>query len=277
MSVWFITGCSSGIGKGIAEAALEGGHDVVITARNKNKVEDLEKQYPDHAFAVELDVVGSESIDKALSEARARFGRIDVLVNNAGYGYRAAVEESERDAVEKMFATNFYGPMELIHKVLPEMRKRGNGVIINVTSMGAVRAAIGNGYYSASKAALALVTDALYKEAGPLGIQVMNVEPGAFRTNFYDKDSLLGTSIKIADYAETAGKWHVDKLVNHHDQAGDPQRAGKVIVSVVEKGKLPKHLPLGSDSVQAITNELKSRLEEIEAWAEISAQTDYKD
>ena len=155
---------------------------------------------------------------QAVAKTREHFGGIDVLVNNAGHGYRAAVEESEPERVRELFETNFFGPAELIRMVLPVMREQRKGMIVNVTSIGAVRGALGNGYYSAAKGALELLTEALAKETEHLGIRTMLVEPGAFRTNFYGK-GLLGTEHKIPDYDVLGEKYRKELLVNHHDQA----------------------------------------------------------
>lgn len=274
MKTWLITGCSSGIGRGIAIAALRAGDKVAVTARNIAAVKDITEKYPDTAIAVRLDLTDLKSIGDAVQEVRNKFGQIDILVNNAGYGYRAAVEESERSQIERLFQTNVFGPAELMNLCLPQMRERHNGTIINVSSMGAVRAAVGNGFYSASKAALELISDAVSKETKQLGIRVMIVEPGAFRTNFYD--SLKGTEIEIKDYANTAGKMRIENAINLHNQPGDPYRAGKVIVDMVNSGKLPERLPLGSDAVEVICAELERRLSEVKQLSEVSSQSDYK-
>lgn len=274
MKTWLITGCSSGIGRGIAKAALEKGDQVIVTARNIEKVLDIIQQYPDLALAVSLDVTDSQSIENAVKEGLYHFGKIDVLVNNAGYGYRAAIEEGEIDAVQTLFNTNFFGPIELIKAVLPQMRKRKTGAIINVTSIAAVRSAVGSGYYAASKAALELLTNGLAKELTPLGIKVMVVQPGSFRTKFYD-ESLKGTQKKIDDYADTAGRTRKENIVNNKQQPGDPDKAGQVIVETIERDDYPGILTLGSDAVQAVSSTLESKLKELNNWASVSQQTDY--
>ncbi len=273
MRTWFITGCSSGIGRGIAKAALNAGNQVVVTARNIEKLKELTEFYPDKAYAVTLDVSKLEDIEHAVKAACDKFGTIDVLVNNAGYGYRSAIEESEMDEIQRLFQVNCFGPIELIQKVLPLMREKKSGTIINITSIGGVRGAIGNGMYSAAKGAMELASDTLYKECKPLGIRVLTVEPGGFRTGFYS--SLKGTSKNIKDYAETAGKWHIENMVNHYNQPGDPDDAGKIIVDMVEKEKLPKRLALGSDAVKIIRDEYEERLIELQEWSNISRQSDY--
>ena len=274
MKTWLITGCSTGIGRGIAKAVLEKGDNAVVTARNVSKVEDIVRDYPDTAIAVPLDVTKKDSIINAVKAAQERFGVIDVLVNNAGYGYRSSVEEGDADDVALLFATNVFGPVELIKEVLPQMRARKSGAIINVSSIAAVHSAVGSGYYASSKAALELMTDGLAKELKPLGIRVMIVEPGSFRTNFYDT-SLKGTANKIDDYAETAGKTRKENVVNHHNQPGDPDKAGKVIVETIEREDYPGRLLLGSDAVRVVSAELTARIQEIKDWTEVSVQTDF--
>ena len=245
MKTWLITGCSSGLGRGIAEAALEHGENVAV----KNVVDSTIKV----------------------------FGGIDVLVNNAGHGYRAAVEESEPEKVKELFDTIFFAPAELMKMVLPVMRAQKSGLIVNVTSIGAVRGALGNGYYSAAKGALELLTEALTKETEHLGIRTMLVEPGAFRTNFYGK-GLRGTESRISDYDVLADQYRKENLVNHRDQLGDPMKGGEVIVDTILSGKrkMPFRLLLGSDSVRTAQNVLKDRLQEIENWMDVSRRSDYR-
>ena len=216
MKTWLITGCSSGIGKGIAKAVLESGDQAIVTARNKDKVMDIVEAYPETALAVSLDVCSQDSIKNAVKEAYDKFGTIDVLVNNAGYGYRSAVEEGEIEAVQTLYQTNLFGPIELIKAVLPKMREQKSGYILNVTSIAAARSAVGSGYYASSKAALELLTTGLMKELAPLGIKAMVVQPGAFRTRFYDGESLQGTKAQIGDYeAVEAYVQKTDELIDN--------------------------------------------------------------
>lgn len=275
MKTWLITGCSSGIGAGIAKAVLKSGDQAVVTARNKDKVQGIVEQYPDRAHAVSLDVTDSSSIRNAVKEAEERFGCIDVLVNNAGYGYRSAVEEGEIEAVNTLFQTNLFGPVELIKAVLPGMRAKKSGAILNVTSIAAARSAVGSAYYASSKAALELLTNGLMKELEPLGIKVMVVQPGAFRTRFYDGESLQGTKAMIGDYEATVGKSRPGNFANAHQQAGDPDKAGEVIVKVVNGDKYPAILTLGKAAVSAVRSALEEKIAELDQWAELSAQTDY--
>lgn len=274
MKTWLITGCSSGIGKGIARAVLEQGDNAVVTARSVEKLQELTSQYPNTSLGVYLDVTKEESIDAAVRAALEHFGFIDVLVNNAGYGYRSSIEEGETDSVNQLFSTNFFGPIELIKRVLPQMREHKCGAIINISSIGAVKTGPGSGYYAASKAALELAADALAQEVKPLGIKVMTVEPGAFRTSFYDT-SLRGTQIRIEDYAETAGKMRKENIINQRNQPGDPDKAGRVIVDVIGGEDYPRCLLLGSDAVNRVVSQMSGRMEEAGKWKEISVKTDF--
>lgn len=275
MKTWLITGCSSGIGAGIAKAVLKSGDQAIVTARNKDKVMDIVKDYPDTALAVSLDVCDNESIEKAVKEAYEKFGTIDVLVNNAGYGYRSAVEEGEIEAVQTLYNTNLFGPIELMKAVLPKMREQKSGYILNVTSIAAARSAIGSGYYASSKVALELLTNGLMKELAPLGIKAMVVQPGAFRTRFYDGESLQGTQSAISDYEGTVGKTRPGNFENKHQQAGDPDKAGEVIVKVVNGDDLPEILTLGKAAESAVKETLQAKIAELDKWAEVSASCDY--
>lgn len=274
MKTWLITGCSSGIGKGIAKAVLENGDQAVITARDEGKLAELAAQYPDTCLPVSLEIRDRKSVDEAVKKAVERFGSIDMLVNNAGHGYRSAVEEGEDAGIADVFETNFFGPVYLINRVLPMMREKRSGAIVNVTSIAGVRSAVGSGYYAASKSSLEMVSEALYQEVSPLGIKVMIVEPGAFRTKFYD-EALKGTTKPIADYAETAGKRHVENEKNNRDQLGNPDKGGRVIVDTIEQDVYPKRLPLGSDAARLVEKVLTDRLAEVQAWKEVSGRSDF--
>lgn len=276
MKTWLITGCSSGIGAGIAKAVLKSGDRAVVTARNKEKVMDIVKDYPETALAISLDVCDYKSIIDAVKEANDHFGTIDVLVNNAGYGYRSAIEEGEIDAVNTLFQTNLFGPIELMKAVLPAMRKQKSGFILNVTSIAAARSAVGSGYYASSKAALELLTNGLMKELEPLGINAMVVQPGAFRTRFYDEESLQGTKNTFNDYENIVGKSRPGNFENKRSQPGDPDKAGEVIVKVVNGEEYPEILTLGKDAVDAVKSTLEAKIEELEKWRDISASCDYE-
>ena len=276
MKTWLITGCSSGIGAGIAKAVLKSGDNAVVTARNAGKLDDLVKDYPDNALAVSLDVCDKNSIKEAVKAANEKFGTIDVLVNNAGYGYRSAIEEGEVEEVQKLFQTNVFGPVELIKAVLPKMREQKSGYILNVTSIAAARSAVGSGYFASSKAAFELLTNGLMKEVAPLGIKAMVVQPGAFRTRFYDSESLQGTKVRISDYETTVGKSRPGNFENKHQQAGDPDKAGEVIVDVVNGDDLPEILTLGAAAVDAVIDTLQGKINELEKWREVSNKCDFE-
>lgn len=273
MKTWLITGASSGIGYGIAQAALERGDKAIIAARSKEKLQALADRFPGQAQVLLLDVSDAGSIRQALASIADRLDDLDVLVNNAGYGYRAAVEEGEDSEIRKLYDTNVWGPVRLMKAVLPHMRARRKGTIINVSSIAAIRPGVGSGYYASSKAALERLSDAVSEEVQHLGIHVMIVEPGAFRTAFFD--ALHGTKEPIGDYDATAGKNRIENIVNHHDQPGNPEAAGQCLVDLIHKGFFPHRLALGSDALQFISQQLTQRQEELTAWQGISRQTDF--
>jgi NAD(P)-dependent dehydrogenase (short-subunit alcohol dehydrogenase family) len=271
---WLITGCSSGLGLQLAKAVLERGWNAIVTARNLATIQSLTATHPNTSLALELDVTDGEQIAAVLREAQTRFGRIDVLVNNAGYGYRAAIEEGDDAEVDALFATNFFAPVALIKAVLPGMRARRDGTIVNVSSIGGRRSAPGSGYYSATKFALEGLSDALRKEVGPLGIKVIVVEPGAFRTEFSGR-SLMQSSMAIGDYADTAGKRRKENDTTHGTQPGDPALGAQTIINAVESEHSPFRLLLGSDAVHAIRVELDAERAELEKWVGLSTTTDF--
>ncbi len=235
MKTWLITGCSEGgIGAGIAKSILKRGYRAVVTARDTEKVKNIVADYPDTALALSLDVTDKESIKNAVEAACNRFGSIDVLVNNAGYCYRSSIEEAEESGVMKMFDTNLFGAINMIREVLPGMRAQGSGAILNVSSIGAVRTGAASGYYASTKAAMELMSEGLYAELKPLGIKVMIVEPGAFRTHFYDS-SLQGSKNTIDAYKDTAWLRSVEQSVNNQNQPGDPDKVGDVLIDAIER------------------------------------------
>lgn len=274
MTTWLITGCSSGLGRHLARAVLDAGFNAVVTARDPTTVRDIVAAYPKTALAAALDVTDETMVESVVGLAEERFGGIDVLVNNAGYGYRAAVEEGEASQVAGLFATNLFGAVSMIKAVLPGMRARRRGTIVNITSIAARLAAPGSGYYSATKFALEGLSDALRKEAGPLGIRVLIVEPGAFRTDFAGR-SLHGAATEIADYAGSAGPRRKENDKTSGTEPGDPARAAQVLVEVIGGETLPVRLLLGSDAVRIVTAELEAQLKEIGEWTDVSLRTDF--
>ena len=274
MTTWLITGCSSGLGHAIATAVLDAGFNAIVTARSAEKVKGFEERYPERALALALDLTDRASIANAMAQAEQYFGPIDVLVNNAGYGYRAAVEEGDEEDVANLFATHVFGPVALMKAVLPNMRKRRAGTILNFSSIGAQFWNPGSGYYSAAKMALEGITLTLKTEVEPLGIRVLVIEPGAFRTDFSGR-SLTGAKTEIADYAGTVGPRRPANDRTHGTQPGNPKNAARLIVDTVKQAELPLRLLLGSDAVSIVTTALNRQLDEIAAWKSASSSTDF--
>ena len=273
---WIITGASAGgIGEGIARAVLSHGDNAVITARSLSKLESIAKDYPDTCLPLTLDMSDREAMKALVEKTIEKFGTIDVLINNAGHGYRSSVEEGEDEAIRELFETNLFGPINMIKEVLPVLREKGEGVIMNTTSIAAERSAVGSGYYASSKAALDLLTDGLCKELAPLGIRVMVIEPGSFRTHFYDS-SLKGADLTIGDYKDTAWTRSPQNAVNKANQPGDPDKAGDVLIDVLESENPPLRLLLGSDAIKAVRSTLEARIEELHAWEAYSVRTDFE-
>ncbi|WP_336947603.1 oxidoreductase [Asaia sp. HN010] len=275
MATWFITGCSSGLGYHLASAVLEAGDKAIVTARDAGRLRDMEDRFPSQALAVSLNLTDKASIADAVDKAVAQFGDIDILVNNAGYGYRAAVEEGDEKDVADLFATHVFGPVALMKAVLPGMRARRKGTIVNLSSIGAQFFNPGSGYYSAAKMAQEGITLTLKTEVEPLGIRVMVIEPGAFRTDFAGH-SLRGATVEIDDYADTVGPRRKSNDRTDGTQPGDPARAARLIVETVACNKLPARLLLGSDAVAIVRKGLNVQLAEIEAAEAASESTDFR-
>jgi NAD(P)-dependent dehydrogenase (short-subunit alcohol dehydrogenase family) len=274
MPAWFITGCSTGLGRSLAEAVLRRGYDAVITARDPATVRDLAQEYPETALALPLDVTDHAQVARAAAQAQERFGGVGVLVNNAGYGYRAAVEEGDDADIQQLFATHFFGAVALMKAVLPGMRARRDGAIVNISSIGARTAQPGSGYYSAVKSALEGLSASLRKEVGPLGITVMVVEPGGFRTDFAGR-SLQQSAAAIADYADTAGKRRKENQSRHGTQPGDPARAAEAIITAAQSPDAPALLVLGQDAVGSFRRVLDAQRAELDAWEPTSLSTGF--
>ena len=274
MSTWLITGCSTGLGRALAIAVLEAGHDAVITARDPQVLAELGDSYPETAAVVPLDVRDHEQVVAAVEVAKDRFGGIDVLVNNAGYGYRSALEEGDPAEVEQLFATNFFGAVDVMKQVLPGMRESGAGTIVNVSSIAGRTSQPGSGYYSATKFALEGASDALSKEVRPLGVRVIIVEPGGFRTDFAGR-SLTQSAEPIGDYADTAGLRRKENATIDGRQPGDPARAAQAILQVVASDDPPLRLLLGSDALRRAEGELVGQRADIDAWVDVTRSTDF--
>ena len=272
MTTWLITGCSTGLGRALAEAVLARGDNAVVTARNPSTVQDLAEQYPETALPLALDVTDAGQVQSVVAEGTERFGGIDVVVNNAGYGYRAAVEEGDDADVRTLFDTHFFGSVDLVKAVLPQMRTRRSGTIVNLSSIGATMAPAGSGYYAAVKSAVEGLTGSLRKELEPLGITAMVVEPGGFRTDFSGR-SLRQSAAAIPDYADTAGKRRKENDTTHGTQPGDPAKAAAAIIAAVEAADTPEMLVLGADATATYANVLQERLASLEKWRAVSENT----
>jgi NAD(P)-dependent dehydrogenase (short-subunit alcohol dehydrogenase family) len=272
--VWMITGCSTGFGRELACQLLERGCRVVLTARDPGTIRELAAAYPQSALAVALDVTKKPDIDRALLASQRAFGSVDVLVNNAGYGYYAPVEEGDEAAVRAMFETNFFGLVALTQALLPSMRARRSGFIVNISSVGGLVAHPGSGYYAASKFAVEGLSEALSKEVGPLGIRVLLVEPGPFRTRFVE-NSQGAPSMRIPDYAATVGARRAAVQANRGKQPGDPARAATAIIAAVQSPSPPLRLVLGAQALGHIRAKLKSLTQEIDTWEATTLASDY--
>jgi NAD(P)-dependent dehydrogenase (short-subunit alcohol dehydrogenase family) len=276
MATWFITGCSTGLGRALAEAVLAHGDNVVVTARDVATVRDLADAHPGTTLALALDVTDDTQVRSAVDAAEHRFGAVDVLVNNAGYGYRAAVEEGEDGPVDRLFDTNLFGTVRTIKAVLPGMRSRRAGTIVNISSIGARISPEGSGYYAAVKAAIEALTLSLRKELAPLGITAMVVEPGGFRTDFAGR-SLTQAAEPIADYQHTAGRRRKEHDTAHGAQRGDPAKAAAALIEVVEADETPYLLLLGNDASDAFRAALDELRAEVDRWESVSRGTDFHD
>lgn len=278
MKTWLITGCSSGLGRALAEEVLRRGDCAAVTARRPETVADFRERYPDRALILRLDVRDRNQIEEAVRETVQRFGRIDVLVNNAGYAYRGALEEADEAAIRDNYETLLFGPVRLMKAVIPDMRKRRSGTIVNISSVSAVFANAGSGFYASGKAALDLLSEGVEKELAPLGIRLLIVEPGAFRTNFRTT-GLVDAETKIPDYADTAGRMrreYLEKAGKASGQRGDPAKGAAAICDTLEKDRLPLRLVIGADAVKRIRDVFDERLAELSGWEEVSGSTDFE-
>jgi NAD(P)-dependent dehydrogenase (short-subunit alcohol dehydrogenase family) len=274
MTTWLITGCSTGLGRAFADAVLARGHNAVVTARDVATVQDLAEAHPGTALALALDVTDDAQVAAAVAAPEERFGGVDVLVNNAGYGYRAAVEEGEDGPVRQLFDAQLFGTVRMVKAVLPGMRARRSGTIVNLSSIGARISPEGSGYYAAVKAAIEALTLSLRKEVAPLGITAMVVEPGGFRTDFAGR-SLTQSAEPIADYAETAGKRRKEHDTAHGTQPGDPAKAAAALIEAVESAHPPFMLLLGNDASDGFRAALDALRTEVDDWERLSRSTDF--
>lgn len=273
--VWFITGSSTGFGRSLTEAVLKHGDRVVATARKPEQLDDLVHQYPTTAKAVRLDVTKPQEVRDAIKAAIDAFGRLDVVVNNAGYGSIGAIEEVSDDAIRYQFETNVFGALDVIRAVLPTLRQQQSGHILNISSVGGFVSFGASGIYCATKFALEALSEALAKEVAHFGIKVTIVEPGAFRTDFNGR-SLATPDTLMDEYASTSGamlQWLKDM---DGKQPGDPDKASAAMIQVVESDNPPLRLALGADAVETIAAKLESVKAELDTWKQVSIDTAFE-
>ena len=272
--VWFITGCSTGFGRELAKLILKRGWRVVATARRPEQLADLVAGHEQDALAVQLDVAKPGQIKQALEQAQACFGHIDVLVNNAGYGYLAAIEEGEDEQVRALFETNFFGLVALTNAVLPDMRARRRGHIVNISSIGGLTSFAATGYYHAAKYAVEGMSESLAIELAPLGIKVTVVEPGPFRTDWAGR-SLLESKTVIEDYDSTAGERRRQSRARSGQQQGDPVRGAEAIIRAVISDNAPLRLLLGKPAFDLAEKKLAMLRKDFDDWRETTFSADY--
>ena len=272
--VWFITGCSTGFGRELAKLILARGWKVVITARNIDQVNDIAKGYENTALVLSLDVNNKVQVAAAITKAEAIFGKIDVLVNNAGFGYFSSIEEGEEDKIRAQFDTNVFGLINMIQAVLPVMRKQRSGHIINFSSIGGLVGFTATGFYHATKFAVEGLSESLAKEVGPLGIKVLLVEPGPFRTDWAGR-STSRTEVKIADYEATVGARMALSLQGSGKQKGDPVRGCEAIIAAVESENHQLRLLLGKMAFDLALEKTDTLKENFNAWKALSLSADF--
>jgi len=274
--VWFITGASRGFGLELAQAALARGDRVVATARKPEAVV-AALGSDENLLSLGLDVTDEAQAFAAAEAAIARFGRIDVLVNNAGYGLLGAVEESSAQEVERQFATNVFGVLHVTRAVLPHMRRERRGHVINISSIGGYAAYAGWGVYGATKFAVEGLTEALAAELAPLGVRATVVEPGFFRTDFLDSSSLVKTAAEYPDYVASVGQMRGLMAGANHRQPGDPKKFASALLTLADSADPPVRLPLGTDTVAKIAEKHRTVEREVEQWKALAESTDHDD
>ncbi|MFB4295594.1 oxidoreductase [Actinomadura sp. NTSP31] len=272
--VWLITGATSGFGRAIAEAALAAGDTVVAAARRPQALADLAERYPGRVNAVALDVTDQPGIADVVADVLLWHGRIDVLVNNAGRGLVGAVEETTDRELRDLMDLHFFGPAALTRAVLPHMRARKSGAIVQMTSQGGRLSFPGVGGYSATKFALEGLSEALAGEVAPFGIKVMIVEPGAFRTSFAGGGALQ-MAAEMPEYADTVGRVRTGLPDSDGKQPGDPAKAAAAILTALDADDTPLRLPLGSDAAEAVAASLDGLRKEFAAWEPLTRSTDF--
>jgi NAD(P)-dependent dehydrogenase (short-subunit alcohol dehydrogenase family) len=272
--VWFITGCSTGFGRELARLVLDRGWRAVVTARNPSQVADLIQGHEGEAIALPLDVTDAAQVAAAAKAAQDHFGQVDVLVNNAGYGYLAAIEEGEDAEVRAMFEANFFGLVAMTRAVLPGMRARRSGHVVNISSIGGLASFPATGYYHATKYAVEGLSESLAQEVAPLGIKVLVVEPGPFRTNWAGP-SIKQSATRIEDYAATAGARRSQTAERSGRQPGDPVRAAEAIIAAVQADHPPLRLVLGRPALDIARGKLVALKQDFDAWEATTLGADF--
>lgn len=272
--VWMITGCSTGFGRELARHTLELGYPTVVTARNTEQVKDLAVGHESNAVVLKLDVTDPQQVAGAVKEAESRFGRIDVLVNNAGIGYFGSFEESDLGEVQRMFDINVWGLTRMTRAVLPGMRQRRAGTIVNISSMGGLAAFPALSFYNATKFAVEAISESLSQELAPLEIKVLLVEPGPFRTDWAGR-SANEAKETIADYHDTAGARRDIMRGYSGKQPGDPVRAAAAIVQAVEAAEPPLRLLLGKLALAGARKKIEALRKDFDQWAAVTEGADF--
>jgi len=272
--VWLITGCSSGFGASLAAAVLARGERVVATARNAEALSELAAQFPDTCRALALDVTDATQVKSVVAQAVEAFGRLDVVVNYAGYGLAGAFEELGTQQIARNFDTNFFGALEVIRAALPVLRAQGSGHIVNISAAAVISNYAGFSIYGATKWALEGVSESLAAELKPLGIKVTIVQPGPFRTDFIAR-SLERAESQIADYDRTSGKFARFLETMEGKQPGDPARAAEAIIAAVESDAPPLRLVLGKYANDKLRKKLADAERERAAWEHVGLPTDF--
>jgi NAD(P)-dependent dehydrogenase (short-subunit alcohol dehydrogenase family) len=272
--VWLITGCSTGFGRELAKLVLERGWRAVVTARDPSKLADLAEGHKDRALVLQLDVTDRKQIADVVVQSQKHFGGIDALVNNAGYGYLAAIEEGEDDAVRAMFETNVFGLVDMTKAVLPIMRAQKSGIIVNISSIGGITSFAATGYYHGTKYAVEGISESLALEVKPLGIDVLVVEPGPFRTNWAGP-SIKQSATRIDAYEETAGERRKQTAARSGNQAGDPVRAAQAIIDAALSDNPPLRLLLGKTALELARKKVASLTHDFDAWEKTTIGADF--
>jgi NAD(P)-dependent dehydrogenase (short-subunit alcohol dehydrogenase family) len=272
--VWFITGASTGFGRLLAEEVLRRGDSAVATARKVEQIEDLEQKYSGHALALTLDVTKQDDVEKALAKTLDRFGRVDVLVNNAGYGVAGAIEEVSEAELMPMYETNVFGLLRVTRAFLPQFRRQRSGHILNLSSIGGLTAGPGWGLYQGTKFAVEGLSEALAQEVAPLGIRLTIIEPGPFRTDFLGRSGIEAAK-KLDDYDKTAASARRYMAEQHGKQPGDPLKAAQAMMQVVDSPNPPLRLLLGAGALKRVRAKIDTWQKELAAWEPVTVGADF--